>query len=164
MDRSERAVPSASHLVLRAGATDVSVQVRRFSSDAVVIGRIAAGTAAKIDLPALQADTPWTIRAPGACLGFGATIQTPRYTEAVRGTIPIVALQTTPTVRSVEFRLTGGQLLDAHIGTARATILGWFFRWDTTSVPNGRYELTSVATDASGNTSTSPAIRIDVAN
>jgi hypothetical protein len=140
------------------------VQARRFSSDIVTIGRIAGGTTATIDLPALQADTPWTIRAPGACMGFGATVQAPRHTERVRGVIPIVALQTTPTVRSVEFRLEGGALADAHIGTARATLLGWHYRWDTTSVPNGRYELTSVANDASGNTSTSPAIRIDVAN
>ena len=48
---------------------------------------------------------------------------------------------------SVEFWLFGGTYgLSGHlVGTATPTIYGWFYSWDTTTVPNGSYALLSEA-------------------
>jgi outer membrane protein assembly factor BamB len=67
-------------------------------------------------------------------------------------------------VSKVEFRLTGGTYNDAVIGVATGTRFGWIFNWNTTSVPNGAYTLTSVATDPAGNVGRSAGVAITVAN
>jgi peptidoglycan/LPS O-acetylase OafA/YrhL len=67
-------------------------------------------------------------------------------------------------VTKVQFRLTGGGLHDALIGTGTKTEYGWVAGWRTTSVPNGRYTLHSVAYEADGLSATSPGVTITVAN
>jgi hypothetical protein len=47
---------------------------------------------------------------------------------------------------------------------ATGTRFGWIFNWNTTSVPNGAYTLTSVATDPAGNVGRSAGVAITVAN
>ena len=54
-------------VTLRAGSTDVEVDVRRFQDAWTTIGRIKAGESALLRLPDLLSRTPWTVRAPGAC-------------------------------------------------------------------------------------------------
>jgi hypothetical protein len=70
----------------------------------------------------------------------------------------------TGNVTSVQFEVTGGTLSNHVVGTATATVYGWVARWNTTAVPNGTYTLQSVATDASGNSSTSAGITVTVSN
>jgi uncharacterized protein YjbI with pentapeptide repeats len=51
---------------------------------------------------------------------------------------------------SVTFEISGGSLSNVEIAQAKGTLYGWLATWDTTSVPNGTYTLTSVATYPSG--------------
>ncbi len=67
-------------------------------------------------------------------------------------------------VTAVEFHATDAALNDRVIGAATSTKYGWIFTWDTTSVANGSYTLTSVAHDAAGNTTTSNPISVTVQN
>jgi peptidoglycan/LPS O-acetylase OafA/YrhL len=67
-------------------------------------------------------------------------------------------------VTKVEFRLTGGSLDDVLIGTAAPTYFGWFTLWNSTTVPNGTYSLTSEAFDTFGQKGVSAAVSVTVAN
>jgi hypothetical protein len=56
-----------TRVVLHAGSSDATVQIRRFEQSWVTLGRIPAGTTAALDLPILIARTPWVLQADGAC-------------------------------------------------------------------------------------------------
>jgi hypothetical protein len=64
----------------------------------------------------------------------------------------------------VEVRASGGAFSDTPIGTARKTYFGWLYQWDTASVPNGTYILTSVAFDLAGNSGPSAGMSVTVQN
>jgi hypothetical protein len=84
----------------------------------------------------------------------GVTVSAGQYLDATAS----------PWASSVQYELTGGTLNDAVIATATPTYYRWLAQWDTTSVPNGTYTLKSVASDAGGNTGTSPGVSITVNN
>jgi uncharacterized protein YjbI with pentapeptide repeats len=88
----------------------------------------------------------------------GAVLTGRPYLDALAGDAPGVT--------KVIFGLSGGpsDLSDQVIATATPTLFGWLAQWDSASVPNGTYSLTSVATDADSNTSTSTAVPITVNN
>jgi hypothetical protein len=67
-------------------------------------------------------------------------------------------------VASVKFAITGGSYNKTVIGTATASIYGYYYSWNTTTVPDGTYTLQSVATDIGGNTTYSAAVTIKVSN
>lgn len=67
-------------------------------------------------------------------------------------------------VTRVQFVLDGGSLSDHVLGSAAPTLVGYFLRWNSTSVPNGTYSLQSVVTNKIGKRSYSRAITIEVAN
>lgn len=69
-------------------------------------------------------------------------------------------------IASVAFELSGGapKLSNQVIGTATPTIYGYILLWNTTSVPNGTYNLQSVATDTVAETAPSAPISITVDN
>jgi GDSL-like Lipase/Acylhydrolase family len=69
-----------------------------------------------------------------------------------------------PGVTQVQYELTGGTLNGQVISTAIPTIWGWLGGWDSTTVPNGTYTLTSVASYPDGITGTSAGTTITVAN
>ena len=158
-------VPASANLTLRAGDEDVDVEVQRFSPEPTAIGPIRAGDVATLSLPGLGALTGWIIDAPGACIDFGTTIQTPRHNRRLQRDTTLVASQHTSTpVRDVEFHLTGGDLDDELLGTGRPTYFGYRLNWDTTAVPNGRYLLTAKATSTDGDTAVSEPVAVHVAN
>ena len=68
----------------------------------------------------------------------------------------------------VTFHLAGRSYPDAVIGTGQATLtatlVGWVYRWDTSSVPNGTYVLRSEAYNAYGKHSYSQPITVTVRN
>jgi peptidoglycan/LPS O-acetylase OafA/YrhL len=64
----------------------------------------------------------------------------------------------------VEFQATGNALRNADIGTAFATHGFWGLRWNTTSVPNGTYEVRSVAFNSAGKASMSKPVTVHVKN
>jgi hypothetical protein len=67
-------------------------------------------------------------------------------------------------VSKVQYEITGGSYTDSVIGTASASIFGWVYTWNTTTVPDGAYTVQSVVTDTLGNTGTSAGITIVVDN
>jgi hypothetical protein len=58
----------SSTTILRAGNTDVEVELRRFGETWVALGRIRAGSVAQLRLPGLGSPLRWIVRAPGACV------------------------------------------------------------------------------------------------
>jgi hypothetical protein len=50
------------------------------------------------------------------------------------------------------------------IGTATPSLYGYFYNWNTTSVPNGTYMLQSLVTDRAGNIAYSPVLVVVVYN
>ena len=67
---------------------------------------------------------------------------------------------------ALKFRVSGGpgNLANVPVGTGTNSIYGWIFVWNTATVPNGTYQVRSVASDAAGNTFTSPIRTVVVAN
>ncbi len=67
-------------------------------------------------------------------------------------------------IATVDLHASGPGLDDVVVGTAQKTPYGWIFVWDSTSVANGSYSLTSVARDNAGNVGTSAGISVVVNN
>ena len=51
----------------------------------------------------------------------------------------------------MEFHLTGAKSDTALLGVATSSDDGWVYNWNTTSVGNGAYTLSSTAFDLAGN-------------
>ncbi|MGH9079090.1 MAG: hypothetical protein ACRDYE_03225 [Acidimicrobiales bacterium] len=69
-----------------------------------------------------------------------------------------------PGMVKLEFLLSGPTRSETPIAVARGSLVGWFARWDTTSVANGTYTLRGVAYDADGATTESPGTTVTVRN
>ena len=67
-------------------------------------------------------------------------------------------------VTQVQYELSGGTLSGQAIATATPTIVGWAAVWNTTTVANGSYALTSVASYAGGVSGTSGLVTLTVDN
>jgi hypothetical protein len=67
-------------------------------------------------------------------------------------------------ISSVQFEISGGSYSGSVIGTGTPSIFGYYTAWDTTTVPNGAYIVTSVATDVAAQSTTSASVTIIVAN
>jgi outer membrane protein assembly factor BamB len=92
-----------------------------------------------------------------------ATVLVPAAGATLTGNAVLDASATsTVGVAAVVFRLSGGTETDHLIGTATLTIFGWLCSWNSTSVPDGAYTLTAVATDATGISATSAGVAVTV--
>jgi hypothetical protein len=87
------------------------------------------------------------------------SITSPAANATVSGTVAVGA------TASDGVAITGVQLQvdGANVGAADTTS-PYNFSWSSTSVANGSHTLTAVATDASGNTATSAAVKVTVSN
>jgi hypothetical protein len=112
----------------------------------------ALGLPAKVPLPPVQSDLHTALIAPTE----GATLS---GTQLLNALAP-----DTLRITKVEFRITGGNVHDKVLGIATPTLQGWIKSWDTATVPNGRYELQSVAFDSAGKSAISAPLTIDVRN
>jgi hypothetical protein len=84
--------------------------------------------------------------------------------QVLRGQALIdVLVQPGVRARSVDIHLSGPALTGAVIGSASRTEWGWILRWNTTTVPDGSYEVESVTSARQGRmlTSTPVAIRVE---
>jgi outer membrane protein assembly factor BamB len=94
------------------------------------------------------------------------TLVVPRNGDIVSSTTSLGANASDDVkVSKVEFHLTGGNYNDKLI--ALGTPFGspqWIANWDTTTVPNGAYTITSVAYDPAGNVGRSSDAHITVRN
>ena len=133
------------------GATGTSV----LSSPAVANGKVYAGDG----LPIFTGFKFYAWALPPT-----TTVLVPSGGTNVSGTSSVLDASASANVTSVTYELSGGSLNDHVIATGTSTDYGWVAEWNTTSVPDGTYTLTSVASSAGGITGTSPGITIVVAN
>jgi hypothetical protein len=80
------------------------------------------------------------------------------------GTTAPLDASASPNVTSVSYELTGGTFTNQVIATGTPTLYGWLSAWNTTSVPNGTYQLNSVASYGGGVSGASTPITITVSN
>jgi hypothetical protein len=161
------AVAVPKEIDLRGGASVAAVQVRRFGSGWVDIGHVGPGEEVRVTLPGLLAAQPWQVRAEGACRAEPAPITSsgaPVDGTELSGTVTLGAAAAAADAEAVELRITGGSLHDEPIGAARHGVYGWLLRWDTTSVPDGTYQLTAVERDRSGAETISRPVTVTVRN
>jgi uncharacterized protein YjbI with pentapeptide repeats len=92
------------------------------------------------------------------------TVLVPKNGADVSGTSSVLDASAPSNVTAVTYELTGGSLADQVIATATLTYYGWLATWNTTSVADGTYSLTSVASYAGGLSGTSAPISITVDN
>jgi hypothetical protein len=86
------------------------------------------------------------------------------HSSTVSGTTTLMATTNSYlSTSSVAYYVSGGSLHDKLIGSGIASE-GWVVRWNTTTLPNGRYVLRSVAVDSAGGRSTSSGTAITVRN
>ena len=64
----------------------------------------------------------------------------------------------------VEFHLRGADYDTVLVGLARPTWFGWIYKWDTTSVRNGTYTVSSSAFNLVGDVVRSEGVTITVHN
>ena len=94
-----------------------------------------------------------------------ASMAVPSDGDTLSGTQTLTALtKSIVYVTTVEFRLTGADAGDTVIGVAERTWGGWVCSWDTTTVRNGIYVVTSEATDLAGKTARSEGVTVTVRN
>jgi peptidoglycan/LPS O-acetylase OafA/YrhL len=67
-------------------------------------------------------------------------------------------------VSEVQFDVNGTTGRSLVLGPAPFTPIGWIVLWNTTSVPDGTYEVRAVASNTAGQRATSPAVRVEVKN
>ncbi len=67
-------------------------------------------------------------------------------------------------ITKILFRITGGGLSHQVLGIGKPSLEGWILLWNTTTVPNGAYELQSMAFDSAGKTALSRTVAITVDN
>jgi acetyl esterase/lipase len=84
----------------------------------------------------------------------GATVSGSQYLDATASS----------GVTSVTYELTGGALSDSVIATGTPTLYGWLTAWNTTTVPDGTYTLTTSTSYPGGVTGTSSGITVTIAN
>ena len=69
----------------------------------------------------------------------------PSTNATVSGTTQTLDATASMGATAVQYEITGGALTDSLIATGTPTYYGWLAQWNTTSVPNGTYQLQSVA-------------------
>lgn len=94
------------------------------------------------------------------------SVLVPRDGDVLSGAVELSASASDDVldVSKVEFHLTGADSDTALLGVATSTDYGWIYNWDTTSVRNGAYTLTSSAFDLAGNASPRARSSITVKN
>jgi Bacterial Ig domain len=96
--------------------------------------------------------------------GSATSILVPTSGATVSGAAPIAAAPRGPKVTAVDFLVTGGSYHDMKIGTATLSEAGWDMIWQTTNVPNGTYQITSVGYNADGVSTRSASVMVKVVN
>ncbi len=94
------------------------------------------------------------------------SIVVPRDGEVLSGAVALGARASDDVleVGKVEFHLTGAKSDTALLGVATSSDDGWVYNWNTTSVGNGAYTLSSTAFDLAGNASPRAGLSITVQN
>jgi len=92
-------------------------------------------------------------------------VLSPKRNSSLSGsTFPVASASGIIGIARVEFDITGGSLKSPLIISAQLTPYGWIGGLQTTDLPNGRYAITSTATDPTGKSSRSPAVVFQIVN
>jgi hypothetical protein len=92
-------------------------------------------------------------------------VLSPKANSSLSGSKFLVASASgTIGIARVEFDITGGSLRSPLIVSAQPFPYGWIGGLQTTDLPNGRYAVTSVATDPDGKSSRSRAVSFRIVN
>jgi hypothetical protein len=126
---------------------------------AVVASLLLALAATGLGIEALRKSGNRTIES-----GSATSILVPTGGATVSGAAPIAAAPRGPKVTAVDFLVTGGNYHDTMIGTGTLTEAGWDMIWQTTNVPNGTYQITSVGYNADGVSTRSASVMVKVVN
>jgi hypothetical protein len=92
------------------------------------------------------------------------TIVSPSSGATLSGRTIIAVRPIGQNVSQVDVLATGGTLHSTNIGSATLSLDGWQVKWDTTTVANGAYTLTSAGYNSSGQTDQSFPITVHVKN
>jgi photosystem II stability/assembly factor-like uncharacterized protein len=93
-----------------------------------------------------------------------STVLVPAAGASVSGGSSVLDASAASNVSSVTYELSGGTLTDQVIATGTPTYYGWLAKWNTTTVPNGIYNLQTVAAYAGGVSGPSAPVSITVDN
>ena len=99
--------------------------------------------------------------ATAGAAGPTTSVLIPANGASVSGTTTLDAAATNAT--GVAFYLFGGSYYGFLVGSATPTEYGWIYEWNTSTVPNGSYELFSKAT-GSGGSAVSSGVSVTVDN
>jgi hypothetical protein len=92
------------------------------------------------------------------------TVLVPSGGATLSGTAALLDASASAYVTSVVYELNGNGLTNQVVATGTSSIWGWYAQWNTATVPNGVYDLTSVASYAGGVSGASPPITVTVSN
>jgi len=124
----------------------------------VVISLALAIVGIGIGVKALRKPSSNPPNVPAAAMAY------PTNGLTLSGTASLDARSLTADVTSIVFVASGGSMHDTQISPAGPSLAGWVGRWDTTSVPNGTYQIAAVAYDASGHSGRSAPVNVTVKN
>ena len=97
--------------------------------------------------------------------GPSTNVLVPASGAALRGTTALDASATAPAgIKTVQFVISGGSYNKTVVGTASLTVYGYYYLWNTTTVPDGSYTVQSLVTDQSSNTAYSTGVSVTVDN
>jgi hypothetical protein len=89
---------------------------------------------------------------------------TPSTGQTLSGIVGLDAGSLGGHITGAQFLATGGSSHNVSIANAVASIDGWAARWNSASLPNGTYQISSVGYNASGRSSRSPAVTVSIQN
>jgi hypothetical protein len=92
------------------------------------------------------------------------SIAAPTGGTTVSGIVDLDTRAIGPNVTAVDFLASGGSYHDAKIETGTNSTVGWAAEWQSTTVPNGTYDITAVSYNAAGRSSRSASVTVKVKN
>ncbi len=128
---------------------------------AVVVTLVVAVVALGVGIDALHKTKTATTPKTG---GPATTITAPQTGQLVSGKVGLDVVAVAANVTAVDFLASGGALHNTKIASARRSLIGWLAEWNTSSVPNGTYQLVSVGYNRNGRSVRSPDVIIKVEN
>ena len=151
-----------SNQVVAMGTPSLYGYLAQWNTTAVPNGTYTLQSVATDTVAATTTSAPVAVTVDNAPPASAVLIPSAGATQS--GTAALLDASASPNVTSVTYELTGGTLTNQVIATATPTLYGWLGQWDTTSVPNGTYQLNTVASYGGGVSGTSPPITITVSN
>ena len=137
-------------------------QFRRFITTAVIASLLLGLAATGLGIEALHKIS--NINKAETAMSPATSIVAPSGGAMVSGLVGLDSVPIGPKVTAVDFLATGGAYHDAKISTGVLSPVGWVSQWQSTRVPNGTYEITSVGYDPAGQSTRSASVTVKVQN